>query len=300
MTKKRRTSKKPFSKKAPTKKNLPKTKPLEETVSVEEKKLFAKIKRGNTAARNEILGKYSIWATNIARKYHALFPNIDILELEAEGNRGLLEAVARFDLSKHTKFSTYAWFWIIKNVQQYITSSINLIGVPARIMSDLKMIISAMNDGIKKGEDLSLKDISKKLGLDEGAVNEMLSDRKNVSAPLSLDMFLDEENRQEKLGDVLEDKKLDSVRKILDKMDEKKFIDLLFAQLSPIEQKVISLRFGFKGEKALTLNEAGQILKLPPLKVKDIEAIVLMKLKRLASDLSSEQDKEDYINKHQD
>jgi len=285
MTSKTAARKKKTTAKTASKKRTSKNPPLNKAVPDEEKMLFNKMKRGSMAARNELLGKYYVWATNIARKYHALFPNMEISELEAEGNRGLLEAITRFDPSKHTKFSTYSWFWIIKNIQEYITSSINLIGVPARVLSDIRMIINAMNDGIKKGRDPSLKDISRKLGLKEDAVNEMLSDKKNVSAPLSLDMYMDEEDRQEKLGDMLEDKKLVGIKKILDRMDDKKFVARLLAQLTPVEQKVISMRFGFKGGKIHMLNEIGRFLNISPSKVRDIEAIVLIKLKRIAGNI---------------
>ena len=270
------------SKKSPAKKTVKKN-ALNKAVPEEERLLFARIKKGDDAARSELLKKYSVWATNIARKYHALFPNIGIAELEAEGNRGLLEAVERFETSKGVKFSTYSWFWIIKNIQEYITSSINLIGVPAKVMSDLRMIINAMNEGIKKGKNPSLKDISEKLGLGEDDVNEMLWNKKNVSAPLSLDMYLDEEDRQEKLGDMVEDKKLDGIKKILDRMDDEKSISSLLAQLSPLEQKVLTLRFGFKNNKSLALSKVSRKLNISPSKTKDIEYVALIKLKRLLS-----------------
>jgi len=270
------------SKKSPAKKTVKKN-ALNKAVPEEERLLFARIKKGDDAARSELLKKYSVWATNIARKYHALFPNIGIAELEAEGNRGLLEAIERFETSKGVKFSTYSWFWIIKNIQEYITSSINLIGVPAKVMSDLRMIINAMNEGIKKGKNPSLKDISKKLGLGEDDVNEMLWNKKNVSAPLSLDMYLDEEDRQEKLGDMVEDKKLDGIKKILDRLDDEKSISSLLAQLSPLEQKVLTLRFGFKNNKSLALSKVSRKLNISPSKTKDIEYVALIKLKRLLS-----------------
>jgi len=270
------------SKKSPAKKTVKKN-ALNKAVPEEERLLFARIKKGDDAARSELLKKYSVWATNIARKYHALFPNIGIAELEAEGNRGLLEAVERFETSKGVKFSTYSWFWIIKNIQEYITSSINLIGVPAKVMSDLRMIINAMNEGIKKGKNPSLKDISEKLGLGEDDVNEMLWNKKNVSAPLSLDMYLDEEDRQEKLGDMVEDKKLDGIKKILDRLDDEKSISSLLAQLSPLEQKVLTLRFGFKNNKSLALSKVSRKLNISPSKTKDIEYVALIKLKRLLS-----------------
>jgi RNA polymerase sigma factor (sigma-70 family) len=262
----------------PAKKNL--KKPFSQAVPADEIILYRKIKKGNEQARHELLSRYSVWVTNIARKYHALFPNIDISELEAEGNRGLLEAVDRFDPSKRVKFSTYSWFWIIKNIQEYITSSINLIGVPAKVMSDLKMIIGTINEGIKKGKNPSLKEVSDKLGIGEVNVGEMLANKKNVSTPLSLDMYLSSDDREERLADIVEDKKLDGTRRTLDGMDDKKMIFRLLAQLTPMEQQVLSMRYGLKNNKSKSLNEISVELGLSPSKVKDIESIAFIKLKR--------------------
>jgi len=255
--------------------------------------LFKRIKRGDDTARYELLDKYSAWATNIAKKYHSLFPNIEVSELEAEGNRGLIEAVDRFDPSKKVKFSTYSWFWIIKNIQEYITSSINLIGVPAKVMSDLKLIVNTINDGIKNGNDPSMKEISQKLGIREVNVNQMLSDKKNVSSPLSLDMYLNSDEKEEKLADMVEDKKLDSIKKILDGIDDNKMISALLGQLLPVEQKVLNLRFGFQNNKPCPLRKIADQLKLSPSKVKDIESIAIMKLKRFGKHvLHKEHEKE--------
>ena len=274
------TRKKKPSHKRLRNKKANKTVPARKSLPSDETTLFKKIKRGDESARQELLGKYSVWAANIAKKYHTLFPNIDVSELEAEGNRGLLEAVDRFDPSKRVKFSTYSWFWIIKNIQEYITSSINLIGVPAKIMSELRQVVNAMNDGIKNGKGFSIKEISRKLGIKEANVNEMLSDKKNVSSPLSLDMYLNSDEKEEKLADMVEDKKLDSIKKILDGVDDEKAISALFRQLLPVEQKVLALRFGFKNNKPEALRVIAMRLKISPSKVKDIESIALMKLKQ--------------------
>jgi RNA polymerase sigma factor (sigma-70 family) len=279
----KKPSRKTILKKKPSK-NLP----IDKTAAINEIMLFKSAKRGNQAAKTELLSKYYGWATNIARKYHSLFPNIDVSELEAEGNRGLLEAVDRFDPSKKVKFSTYAWYWILKDVQEYISSSINLIGVPAKIVADLRKVVAAMNDNLKNGKEPELDKISKKLGFALEDVNAMLSSKKNVSSPLSLDMYLNDEDKDDTLSDMVEDNKLEGIKKFLDSIDDKKSILEFFKHLTPLEQKVLSLRFGFKDGETHSLNVVGKLLKIPPVKVKDIESIALMKLKRYVSTITEE------------
>jgi RNA polymerase primary sigma factor len=171
----------------------------------EDRILFKELQQGSEEARDKLVAKYSVWVHNIAKKYHSCFPHIELGELVAEGNRGLLEAFQRFDITKETKFSTYAWFWIIKNIQEYITTSMMLIGVPSRMMADLKKIIGSMNDEIKKGNEPSLPDIARKLHIDASKAMELLTDRKNLSNPVSLDKYLDEDDKEQTLADIIDD-----------------------------------------------------------------------------------------------
>ncbi|MHB9156005.1 MAG: sigma-70 family RNA polymerase sigma factor [Endomicrobiales bacterium] len=262
------------SRKKKTEKKLPQP-PEGETL------LFARLKKGDDAARDELVKKYSSWVTNIARKYHAFFPAIELNELIAEGNRGLMEALHRYVTTKATKFSTYAWFWILKNIQEYISSSIALIGVPGKNVLELKKIVASMNEDMKRGSEPSLERISKKLGMDLGTVTDLLADKKNLSHPLSLDKYLDDDDREQTLGDIVEDKNVAAIQKIIEQSDSEINILELLGQLSSMEQEIIKWRFGFNDNQSHALKEIGEKLKLPPAKVKDIEYMALIKLKRL-------------------
>jgi len=289
--KKKKPPIKRLTKQKPPKQKLSKNKPVKKAVTNQEKMLFRMVKRGDQSAKDELLSRYYSWATNIARRYHSLFPNIDVGELEAEGNRGLLEAAERFNPDKKVKFSTYAWYWILKDIQEYISSSINLIGVPAKVLADLRKVVLAMNDDLKNGKEPALEIISKKLGFDLEDVNAMLSAKKNVSAPLSLDMYLNDEDKDDTLSDMVEDNKLEGIKLFLDRIDDKKSISEFFERLTPLERKVLALRFGFKDGAAHPLTVVGQQLKISPAKIKNIESIAIMKLKRFVSALSEEQEK---------
>lgn len=250
------------------------------TIPEGERLLFKRLRRGNEAARDELIKKYSSWVVNIARKYHSCFPGIDISEFIAEGNRGLLEALGRYDDSKSTKFSTYAWFWIVKNIQEYISSSIALIEVPGKVTQELRKVVSRMNEERKKGREPSLEDIAKKLDMDVTVVSELLADKKNLSNPLSLDKFLDDDDREQTLGDIVEDKNIEAIQKILEQSDNKVNIVELLNLLDPLEQEIIKWRFGFNDNQAHPLREIGDKLNIPPAKVKDIESMALIKLRR--------------------
>lgn len=248
--------------------------------SEEETALFKRAQRGDEKARDILIQRYTVWVHNIAFKYHAYFPQIETTELIAEGNHGLLEALQRFDASRAAKFSTYAWFWIVKNIQEYISSSVALIGRPSKVMADVKRIVALVNEDLKKGKDPSIEAIARKLKIDSSTINEMLADRQNMGNPLSLDKFLDDEERDQTLADVIEDKHISAIQKMIEQIDDKASISEMLAQLSVLEQKIIRMRFGFTDTKTCGLSEIGKKLKIPPAKVKDIESMALIKLKR--------------------
>src|SRR5450830_543806 len=122
----------------------------------DEKLIIDRIKLGDEDARDGLIQKHSSLVISLARKYHNCFQNIDLEELIAEGNSGLLEAINYYNPSLRTKFSTYAWFWIVKNIQEYINKSNAIIGVPYKVLSDLKKIVGSIEDDVRKGKVPSL------------------------------------------------------------------------------------------------------------------------------------------------
>ena len=247
----------------------------------EDKELFGRARQGEGPAKDEILAKYGDWVVNIARKFHSLFQNIGLDELIAEGNRGILDAIDRFDAARKVKFSTYAWFWILKNIREYITSELAVVDLPQSTLADFKKITRSFNDETKKGKSPTLKNIAQKLKMNFEDVREVMSDKMNMSNVASLDKFLDEEDVNQRVGDMLEDKKEKKIHELLDIRDDKAHILRLLKNLSPLERKVVRLRFGFTGKGPVSLKEVGEKLKMSPVKAKDLETVSMRKLKML-------------------
>ncbi|MBN1622161.1 MAG: sigma-70 family RNA polymerase sigma factor [Endomicrobiales bacterium] len=259
-----------------------KNKKNKKKIGKDEELLFERVKRGEEEAMNKVISNYSNLVYNIARKYHNCFKNYEVEELAAEGNRGVLEAVEHYDSSMSTKFTTYAWFWIIKNMQEYISSGMALIGMPRKIFSNLKKVVKSIENEIKKGKTPSLTEISKKLDLDLEKVRDLLYNKKNLTKPLSLDKYLDKYDQDATLADIVPDESLSTMQEILDQSESKMDISRMLDKLSPIEMEVIQWRYGFKDNRYHTLKEIGEKLNISPSKIKDIESVAIVKLKRLA------------------
>jgi RNA polymerase primary sigma factor len=273
-------SKKKFWKR---KQALPKT-PAEIALDNEEIKLFKKLKRGDTSARDKLINKYSSWVVNISKKYHNCFQQIDLSEMVAEGNQGLLEALYRFDTASKARFSTYAWFWIVKNIQKYITNTLGIINIPRRILTMLGKIQKNLNDQLKRGKIPVLEAISKKMEIELDTIREILTDKKNLVNPVSLDKFIDNEDQAQTLWDLIEDKSEDSILDMMDKSDNKLNLEEILGKLSPIEAVIIKWRFGFVDSQLHALRDVAKKLKMSPAKVKDVESVAIIKLKKLLND----------------
>jgi RNA polymerase primary sigma factor len=250
----------------------------------EDKLLISKIKSGDESAKVILLKKHSSLVISIARKYHNCFKNIDLEELIAEGNSGLLEAIGYYKGSLKTKFSTYAWFWIVKNIQEYITKSNATIGIPGKALADLKKVVKSMEEDVRKGQTSSLEKISKDLDFDLEKVKELLSQKRNITKPLSLDKYLDNYEKEATLGDLVPDDSSDTIAEILDNSENKLNIAIILEKLTPVEAEIIKCRYGFNDNKYHSLKEMSEKLKIPANKIKDLELVAIKKLKRLVAE----------------
>ena len=83
-----------------------------------ERELLTKAKNGDIESRNKIITANLRFVFDIAKKYRGR--GVDIADLISEGNKGVIKAIEKFDLSKDVKFFTYAVWW----VRQHMIASI--------------------------------------------------------------------------------------------------------------------------------------------------------------------------------
>src|SRR6266446_991807 len=95
----------------------------------EEKKLAYRIEEGDNAARDQMVRANLRLVVNIARGYTGR--GLDLQDLIAEGNLGLLRAVEAFDPSMDTRFSTYASYWIKQSIKRTLVNTAKTIRLPA-------------------------------------------------------------------------------------------------------------------------------------------------------------------------
>lgn len=247
-----------------------------------EQRLIKRLEAGDENVYAQLLQLYLPFVISIVQKYHAYFPWLDFKELLEEANFGLLQAMKHYRSSKNTKFSSYAWFWIIKAVQEYITQNIDFFKIPYQIKKRFKKINKQIEKEISTRGIPSLELIAKKLRCEPDKVRELLGEQSTTRLPLSLDQNIDGEEEKSTLKDIIADAEPDH-EDVLVKREDDDQLNAFLGQLSPLEAEVIQWRFGFKDSKFHSLKEIGRKLNITAQKTRDLEIMALLKLKRVVN-----------------
>lgn len=84
----------------------------------QEQILTQSARQGDAEAREQLIHAHLPLVVRVAKVY---MPTCDeIMDLIQEGNIGLIYAVDKFDSTRGTKFSTYAFYWINKHIQRFL------------------------------------------------------------------------------------------------------------------------------------------------------------------------------------
>lgn len=95
----------------------------------EEQALARRVKAGDQAARDELIVRNMPLAIRMASQFESSGMTFD--DLVQEGFCGLIIAAEKFDPQTHgTRFSSYAFYWIIQGIQRAIGRNSSLVRVP--------------------------------------------------------------------------------------------------------------------------------------------------------------------------
>lgn len=78
--------------------------------------------KGNIESRNTLINSNLKYACSIANSYRG--KGVDFCELISEANRGLIDAIDKYDLNRDVKLISYAKWWIMQRLGAYITNRI--------------------------------------------------------------------------------------------------------------------------------------------------------------------------------
>jgi RNA polymerase primary sigma factor len=237
--------------------------------------LAAKIKRGDKAARSLMIRSNLRLVVKIAHDYANL--GLPLLDLISEGNIGLMKAVERFDPAKGGKLSTYAAWWIKQSIKRALANQSKTIRLPVHLVDKIsKMRRVALQMSEELGREPTDEELAEEVGLSSSKVSQL----KTVSIrPASLDAPISDDDTTE-FGEIVGDMEaLTPFERLRDQNLRDEVSDLL-AVLDDREKKIIFSRFGLDGGKAKTLEEVGKKFGVTRERIRQLQNIALMKLRR--------------------
>ena len=203
--------------------------------------LSKKIEAGDKRARDKMIQANMRLAASIAKKYAN--KGVDFEDLMQESTIGLMKAVDRFDWRKGFKFSTYAYWWILQTVKQYVESNKGPISLPANASARLYHAGKVKEDFEKEfGAAPTEDELADLLGTTSNTLSSL---RKSSAFYVSLDSAVRPGEDRRSYKDSLMDHSLNP-EEALESMQTKKAVNEALSTLSPREQAVLRLRFGIE------------------------------------------------------
>lgn len=244
----------------------------------EERRLARRALAGDEAAAERLVTANLRFVISYVKRYQG--HGLELSELVAIGNEGLLKAVRKFDPDHGVKFISYAVWWVRQAVLKALAEQTRTVRIPLNQNAAL-IKMSRVESMLQQELGRTATDRELALVLDD-TVDNIRSARRISTIEVSLDAPVE---RQEKVsttfGERVAGNGVNDIEERTDGKLRREFIQRLFQQhLTPRERKILSLYYGLEeGSEALTLEKIGELLGVTRERIRQIRERAFEKLR---------------------
>lgn len=242
-------------------------------------------------ALNEIITAHIRLVVKLASRLKGY--GLPVGDLIQEGNTGLMEAANRFDPDRNVRFSTYATWWVLAAMQEYIVRNASIVRIgttPAQKslffnLRKLRARLTRNTDNQMTADERGR--IAKELGVPLAAVERMEAHLARPDQSLNATIG---EGESDELLDFLADEAATPdmiVEDIVDGETRARWVREAMEHLTDREKEVISRRF--LADRKVTLSEIGETFGVTKERIRQIEGKALSKMRRALRDRVTEE-----------
>jgi len=244
----------------------------------EERRLARKAQKGDAKAAERLVTANLRFVISYVKKYQG--HGLDLSELVAIGNEGLLKAVKKFDPDQGVKFISYAVWWVRQAVLKALAEQTRSVRIPLNQNSHLiRMSRTETYLSQELGREPTDEEIARAL---DDSVENVRTARRMTATELSLDAPVDRSDKDAAtLGERFAGQEGSDIEEKTETKMMREFIDqTLKKYLTARERKILYLYYGLEeGSEGMTLERIGALMGVTRERIRQIRERAFEKLR---------------------